>query len=169
MSGPVKKRVKGYMASYEASLSRLEDAKRTECERLSREWSRRERPAAPAPCPACGQAAGVRRYDVERTVTTKTGPVTYARPYHYCEACGQGFFPRDEELGLDEDLSDDLQAAALDLALNGPFEAGYACFPMSELRRDAHATQEPGTNGCQFCLSYSIDDDTTSSTHIDRW
>ena len=28
MSGPVKKRVKGYMASYEASLSRLEDAKR---------------------------------------------------------------------------------------------------------------------------------------------
>ena len=65
----------------------------------------------------------MRRYDVERTVTTKAGPVTYARPYHDCETCGQGFFPRDEELGLDEDLTDDLQAEALDLALNGPFEA----------------------------------------------
>ena len=56
-------------------------------------------------------------------MTIKAGPVTYARPYHDCETCGQGFFPRDEELGLDEDLTDDLQAEALDLALNGPFEA----------------------------------------------
>lgn len=52
-----------------------------------------ERQAGPGPkCPECGQemySKGKRR----RRVATSQGEIEIARRYHYCEACGQGFFP----------------------------------------------------------------------------
>lgn len=57
--------------------------------------------AAPAqrPCP-CGQAA---RYAGRREKTFESvfGPLTLARAYFHCAACGRGFCPRDRALGLE--------------------------------------------------------------------
>jgi hypothetical protein len=50
---------------------------------------------------ACGQEAryaGRRRKDVE----TVLGGLSLQRAYYHCPACGSGFCPRDETLGLTE-------------------------------------------------------------------
>ena len=64
------------------------------------------------PCP-CGQVAVYQRHR-PATVTTLLGPLTFARPYYHCAACGQGQQPLDAQLqvcagsrsaGLDELLA----------------------------------------------------------------
>jgi hypothetical protein len=57
-----------------------------------------DHPGATRPCP-CGQPA---RYAGRRAkrFTTALGPLTLRRAYYHCAACGQGFAPRDQALGL---------------------------------------------------------------------
>jgi hypothetical protein len=78
-----------------------------------------EKPTAKA-CPRCGQRTPVKVRDRERTVRSLSGPVTFKRNYHYCEACKAGFYPVDRLLDLPEEgeLSAELEKRVLDFALN---------------------------------------------------
>ena len=112
----------GYLKSYQASLDRLQQTKAAECQQLSAEWSETRHFAPHRPCPRCGKPLPVNNFSVPRNIITKIGAVAYRRHYYYCAGCQFGFYPRDEELGLDpEDLTDDVIALALDFALNDPF------------------------------------------------
>lgn len=51
------------------------------------------------PC-KCGGRQYVRRRQA-RTLRTLVGPVSYVRPYYYCQACGRSRVPLDEALGQD--------------------------------------------------------------------
>lgn len=51
------------------------------------------------PC-KCGGRQYVRRQQA-RTLRTLVGPVSYVRPYYYCQACGSSRVPLDEALGQD--------------------------------------------------------------------
>jgi len=114
---------KGYLSSYHASLDRLQQTQDAECQTLAAEWSEPRDFAPHRPCPRCGKLRPVKNYAVPRTISTKIGTVLFRRHYYYCACCRLGFYPRDEELGLDpEDLTDDVIALALDFALNDPFE-----------------------------------------------
>src|ERR671933_2784060 len=55
-------------------------------------------PARTVPCP-CGQPAAYQRQR-PATVTTILGPLTVARPYYLCAACGHGQHPLDADLAL---------------------------------------------------------------------
>jgi len=59
---------------------------------------RRDGAAAAMPC-GCGQFA---RYGGRRSKRFETvlGGLTFERAYYHCTACGQGFCPRDQALGL---------------------------------------------------------------------
>jgi hypothetical protein len=98
-----------------------------------------EKPTAKA-CPRCGQRVPVKARDRERTVKSLSGPVTFKRNYHYCEACKHGFYPVDRMLDLPEEgeLTSELEKRVLDFALNdvyGECEARWALHyrePVSE-------------------------------------
>ena len=51
------------------------------------------------PC-TCGGRQYLRRQQA-RTLRTLVGPVSYVRPYFYCQACGRSRVPLDEALGQD--------------------------------------------------------------------
>ncbi len=55
-------------------------------------------PSRTVPCP-CGQRATYQRQR-PATVTTILGPLTIARPYYHCAACGHGHHPLDAQLQL---------------------------------------------------------------------
>jgi hypothetical protein len=78
-----------------------------------------EKPTAKA-CPKCGKRVAVKARDRERTVKSLSGPVTFKRNYHYCEACKHGFHPVDRLLGLPEEgeLTAEMEKRVLDFALN---------------------------------------------------
>jgi hypothetical protein len=77
---------------------------------------------AEAECPRCGRWLRARP-SRGRTVETLVGPVTLERPYFYCAACRQGFFPLDEALGLSGGSKQwDVQQAAVKLALEMPHQ-----------------------------------------------
>lgn len=50
------------------------------------------------PCSRGGAARFARRR--RKTFMSALGPVTLARAYYHCSACGHGRFPRDEALGM---------------------------------------------------------------------
>jgi len=56
--------------------------------------------AGPAMSCACGGSA---RYAGrrEKVVTTVLGPLRLSRAYYHCAACGEGFYPRDREMGIE--------------------------------------------------------------------
>ena len=64
-------------------------------QRLNADTSDQERAR---PC-ACGQAARFAGRRAKR-VTTALGTLTLTRAYYHCAACGQGFCPRDQALGV---------------------------------------------------------------------
>ena len=75
-----------------------------------------------AACPQC-QRQRKARPAVRRTVETLVGPVTLERPYFYCAACGHGFYPLDEALGLSRRVKQwDVQHAGVKLGLEMPHE-----------------------------------------------
>jgi hypothetical protein len=78
----------------------------------------------PKPCPRCGKNARVRAKEVERTFTSLSGTHTIRRNYHFCEACKEGFFPRDRFLGLPEEgeVSVELEKRLADFVLNDVLE-----------------------------------------------
>lgn len=50
----------------------------------------------PCPCGAQARFAGRR----SRRIISVLGPLELVRAYYHCDACGEGFFPRDEALGI---------------------------------------------------------------------
>jgi hypothetical protein len=102
----------------------METMKKRECERLGRAWSDPEGPAPKRVCPRCGKPVSAKARHVGRTVLTGMGEVTYRRHHYWCGDCRQGFFPKDEELGFDEEaLSGDVVLFALDLLMGDTFRA----------------------------------------------
>ena len=97
------KKGKGYEKAYSASIEELAEMKKAQCVRLGREWSDPECQAPKQPCPHCGKAVSVKTRHKERRVLTGLGEVTYRRHYYWCPVCRKGFFPKDEELGFDEE------------------------------------------------------------------
>jgi hypothetical protein len=55
-----------------------------------------------AQCPRCQSRVKAMSEKVKREIITFIGPVVLYRPYFYCRACRQGFYPLDEALGLSE-------------------------------------------------------------------
>lgn len=86
-----------------------------------------EKPTAKA-CPRCGKRTPVKARDRERTVRSLSGPVTFKRNYHYCEACKYGFYPVDRLLELPEDgeLTGEMEKRVLDFAINDVYGEGAA-------------------------------------------
>jgi hypothetical protein len=80
----------------------------------------------PKACPLCGQKVPVRVRLVERTFKSLSGMHSIRRHYHYCDRCKEGFFPRDNFLGLPKhgDLSEELEARVADFAVNDTYELG---------------------------------------------
>jgi hypothetical protein len=78
----------------------------------------------PKACPRCGQNARLRAANVPRTFKSLSGTHTISRNYHYCEACKEGFYPRDEFLGLprEGELSSELEKRVADFAVNDPYD-----------------------------------------------
>lgn len=78
-----------------------------------------ERSTAKA-CPKCAKRLAVKARDRERTVRSLSGPVTFKRNYHYCEACRQDFYPLDGLLALPEEgeLTSEMEKRVLDFAVN---------------------------------------------------
>jgi hypothetical protein len=94
----------------------------------------------PKACPRCGKNARVRTKDVPRTFTAMSGTHTIRRNYHYCEDCREGFYPRDEFLGLPKhgDVSVEVEKRQADFLVNDPFET-------SELRWKFHYPHLPAS------------------------
>ena len=86
-----------------------------------------EKPTAKA-CPRCGKRTPVKVANRERTVRSLSGPVTFKRNYHYCEACKHGFYPVDHLLDLPEEgeLTGEMQKRVLDFAVNDVYGQGAA-------------------------------------------
>jgi hypothetical protein len=78
----------------------------------------------PKSCPRCGKNARVRTHNVARTFKSMSGTHTIHRNYHYCEVCKEGFYPRDEFLGLprEGELSAELEKRVADFAVNDAYE-----------------------------------------------
>jgi len=118
------KKGQGYEASYCASLERVEEEKRRQREELSREWSDPPGPASKRCCPQCGKMVSIKARHVERTILTGIGEVTYRRHHYWCPSCRHGFFPKDNELGFDEEnLTGDTAGWALDFVMSETFAA----------------------------------------------
>jgi hypothetical protein len=90
------------------NLTQIEDIVLALRQRLSEQMAQEvvEAQAArqPAPgvlCPHCGQEM---RYKGRKAIRPRTwvGDVQIARGYYYCPACKVGFFPLDEQLGLED-------------------------------------------------------------------
>ena len=64
--------------------------------RLNADRSDHAGPTAPCACGRLARYAG--RHP--KTFESALGPLTLERAYYHCGACGHGFFPRDEALGL---------------------------------------------------------------------
>ncbi len=58
-----------------------------------------DRPGPELPCSCGGTARYVDRR--EKTFSAVLGDITLKRAYYYCPACGKGFCPKDQALGLD--------------------------------------------------------------------
>ena len=113
----------GYEDDYDEEVESQMEFNRRACNRLSVKWSDAEERGKAVACPVCGKPVGVKKYRVKRTIVTRFGEVPVYRNYHVCP-CGHGFYPKDEELGFDdENLSRDVSAWAMDLAVSDTFEA----------------------------------------------
>ena len=74
-------------------------------------------------CPHCNRRIKARAEKVKREITTLIGSVELYRPYFYCKACGYGFYPLDEALGLSErKIQPDVQEIEAWLTSEMPYE-----------------------------------------------
>lgn len=80
--------VRGVLPALLGAVVRLSQRSLWSCG-AAREWS----------CPSCGEACGVQSWR-PRTVVTVCGPLPMERPWCHCGACGRGFSPTDQSLGL---------------------------------------------------------------------
>ena len=65
---------------------------------LNRDTSDYSGPRRPCPCGSEARYAG----RLPKTFQTVVGAMTLERAYYYCDACGEGQFPRDRALGLQQ-------------------------------------------------------------------
>jgi hypothetical protein len=74
----------------------------------------------------------VRAKDVERTFTSLSGTHTIKRNQHYCEHCKEGFYPRDEYLGLPKsgELSAEVEKMVLEFGINDPYGVAASRWPV---------------------------------------
>jgi hypothetical protein len=86
----------------------------------------------PQPCPRCCKQWRVRAKEVERTFTSLSGTHTLKRNMHYCEDCKEGFYPRDEELGLPKlgELSAEVEKMVLEFGINDPYGTAATRWPV---------------------------------------
>ena len=110
------------------------------CLELERRLNEEEN-SKPKKCPTCGTRCRVRVPSKERRLRTMSGDVVYRRNYHYCDGCSQGFYPRDNSLGIPQsgDVSLELERRLLDFSMNDPFEQGA-------LRFSLHYSQPSSSN-----------------------
>lgn len=82
----------------------------------------------PKSCPRCGKRARVRARAVPRTFQSMWGTHKITRDYHYCEGCKEGFYPRDEFLGLPREgaFTEEVESRIADFAVNDVYEAAAA-------------------------------------------
>jgi hypothetical protein len=95
------------------------------------------------PCPRCGMRVRVRSKNVPRTFKSLSGIHTFSRNYHFCESCKEGFYPRDEELGLSKssDVSNEVAKRLSDFFVNDPFETAEERWPIHYPFMPASANQ----------------------------
>lgn len=76
------------------------------------------------PCPKCGKKVRVRAKGRIRKIRSVGGEIEFARNYHYCEDCSQGFYPLDQALGLlpQGELTPKMEARVLDFGVNAPYQ-----------------------------------------------
>ena len=80
------------------------------------------------PCPGCGDIL-CKKGDKSKDIETRHGEVSVERPYFYCAACENGYFPFDEAIGLAPQKKQyDLQRAATRLLSQLPYEEAAAIF-----------------------------------------
>ncbi len=80
------------------------------------------------PCPGCGDIL-CKKSDKSKDIETRHGKISVERPYFYCAACENGYFPFDEALGLAPQKKQyDLQRAATRLLSQLPYEEAAAIF-----------------------------------------
>jgi len=96
---------------------------------------------SPQPCPRCGKKVRVRARGVPRTFQSLWGTHTLTRDYHYCEKCEEGFYPRDECLGLPKEggLTEEVESRIADFAVNDAYREAesrwrfhYRLLPVSD-------------------------------------
>lgn len=82
----------------------------------------------PKACPRCAKRARVRRRAVARTFQSLWGTHTIRRDYHYCEECKEGFYPRDQFLGLPKEgaLTEEVESRIADFAVNDVYAEAEA-------------------------------------------
>lgn len=109
-------------------LQNEEDARQLKQERMDQKLASLPPEKPKASCPRCGASVRVRAKEVERTFTSMSGSHTIRRNYHFCEACKEGFFPRDEFLGLprEGDVSIELEKRLADFLVNDVYEMAEA-------------------------------------------
>jgi hypothetical protein len=103
-------------------------------------WGEEDR--RPKACPRCGKKVPVKALAQPRTIIGLSGEQTIRRNYHYCEGCGEGFYPRDIELGLSKKTpySPQLEKRILDFGVNEPYgecEERFALHYTSRLSTNA--------------------------------
>lgn len=78
------------------------------------------------PCPRCGRSCRVRAKSRGRKLRAVCGEVSFARNYHYCGECGEGFYPLDRKLDLPTsgDLTREMERRVLDFGVADTFEEG---------------------------------------------
>jgi hypothetical protein len=95
----------------------------------------------PKSCPRCGKRTRVRGRAVGRTFQSLWGIHKIVRDYYYCDGCKEGFYPRDEFLGLPKagDLTEEVESRIADFSVNDSYQEAqdrwrfhYRLLPVSD-------------------------------------
>jgi len=119
--------------AYQEAVDNIKDYKKSACGGLAEEWSQSDQGDLRSPCPLCEQVSAPKRRNVERTIITSLGEVTYTRHYYTCPNCGHGFYPVDDEIKKDlghGSMTRDITALALDFAMTDPYEVAAERFEL---------------------------------------
>jgi hypothetical protein len=74
-------------------------------------------------CPHCSKQIKAKPKKIRREIETLVGSVVIFRPYFYCNACGLGFYPLDDALGLsNRKAQSDIQELEAWLVAEVPYE-----------------------------------------------
>jgi len=128
------------MTSRERQLE--EEARRRNQQEMDK-WLAEQPPedGKPKVCPRCGKRVRVRARGLARSFQSLWGTHTVWRDYYFCEGCKEGFFPKDEALGLPKEgnLTEEVESRIADFAVNDAYAEAearwrfhYRFLPVSE-------------------------------------